>query len=210
MSCLANPYIVSTAVTSITQGEGCTLNEFTITSNGSITTTGQNGIINPTTGQITTLTNTGSISTTTNSGIDNYGTIISLINNGSITANVFSIFNTGTITNLINNGTIIGNVSGIYNTSNITTFSNSQVTPLTYQFNLPLNYNIIINSTSNYGKIIFSNPSGRLNFGIDTSSTATIGTYTNVIQGLASAAIINKSGIYNGYGFTLVNSSGSI
>ena len=117
----------------------------------------------------------------------------------------------GTITTLNNNGSITGGsdngstASGIKNLGSIETLNNAQggdqLTPaktaLTYQGNLPTNYNIIINSPSYYGQITFSSPSGTTTFGISSLSGTNIGVtgtrYENVISGLSSNDITNEA-----------------
>ena len=130
-------------------------------------------------GTITTLTNSGNIKALTGDfGLKNVnGTIVTLTNSGTISAgDDYGLYNDGTatITTLTNTGTISasGNGIGIWNdsTSTITTLDNSQVN-LTYKGKLPTNYNVIIDSTSDYGKITFSSVSGTLNFGVHSTST---------------------------------------
>ena len=86
-----------------------------------------------------------------------------------------------------------GNNIGIFNSGIITTLNNSQGasgSALTYDGTLPTNYNIIVNSTSDFGKIVFTDVSGTINFGIDSSSTlANDTTYSSVLSGLISSDI---------------------
>ena len=158
-------------------------------------------------GTITTLTNsdTGTISATDEFGLKNVNGLIGTLNNsGTISAgDDYGLYNDGTstITTLTNTGTIsgIGNGIGIWNdsTSTITTLNNSQVN-LTYKGKLPTNYNVIVNSATDYGKITFSSVSGSLNFGVHSTSTLTEGTYGSVISGLTSSNILSgTSGTYS-------------
>ena len=124
------------------------------------------------------MNNSGTITAGDDYGIHNSSTITTLINSGTISAgDDYGLYNDGTatITTLTNTGTISasGNGIGIWNdsTSTITTLDNSQVN-LTYKGKLPTNYNVIIDSTSDYGKITFSSVSGTLNFGVTLSDSA--------------------------------------
>lgn len=195
----------------------------TLTNSGTISAT-RNGIWND--GKITTLTNSGTIKATTDDyAIKNIrGTITTLNNSGTISAgDDWAIYNddSATITTLINTGTISasGNNISIYNDTDsiITTLNNSQGasgSALTYDGKLPTNYNIIVNSTSDFGKITFSSVSGTTNFGVDLSSTLGVSTtYSSAVVGLASSNIINTSGslVSNSFrnNWTLENSSGT-
>ena len=195
----------------------------TLTNSGTISAV-RNGLWND--GTITTLTNSGTIKATTGDyGIKNIrGTIGTLTNSGTISAgDDWAIYNddSATITNLTNTGTISasGNKIGIFNDtdSTITTLNNSQgasSSALTYDGKLPNNYNVIVNSTSDFGKITFSSVSGTTNFGVDSSSTlGESTTYSSAVVGLARSDITNTSGslvsnsIRNNW--TLENSSGT-
>ena len=129
------------------------------------------------TGTIGTITNSGTISATGNNGIENDGTITEITNTGTITG--------------------AGNSIGIDNDGTITTLNNSQgasSSALTYDGTLPTNYNIIINSGSDYGKITFSNVSGTCNFGINSFPSMTEDTtYSSVIDGLTSSNIVSDT-----------------
>ena len=152
------------------------------------------------------------------------GTIGTLTNSGTISASGnYGLYNDGTatITTLTNTGTISssGNEIGIYNDSTITTLNNSQgasSSALTYTGNLPTNYNVIVNSTSDYGKTTFSSVSGTTNFRVHSTSTLTGSTtYSSVLSGLSSSDIASgtSSSIVSGAtrrDWTLSNSSGSL
>ena len=74
---------------------------------------------------------------------------------------------------------------------------------------LPTNYNIIINSASDYGKLQWASPSGSTTFGIYTGSSVAAGTYTSVLTGLTSSNLTTTTGSFSGFTWTLLNSSGS-
>lgn len=152
-------------------------------------------------GSITTIINTGTIDGSTSSSIfqDNGGAIGTITNTGSIfNSNALAdIRNTGvgaTITTL-NNGQGAGNTHGALN----------------YQGALPANYNVIITSASNYGKLAVTSGTGSTSFGIYTGSTVRNGTYASVLSGVTSSNLAGAtSGNYNGFTWRLANSSGSI
>ena len=149
-------------------------------------------------------------------GLENRGTITSLVN----TSGGFGIGgatglwnNNGTIETLTNLGNIFGSTVGasigINNGGTITTLNNVQ-SNLTYDGNLPINYNIIIHSPTSFGSLIVTGPSGVTTFGIYTGSIVSRGTYSSVLSGLTLANLNNTTGTYNGYTFTLINSGGNI
>jgi hypothetical protein len=161
-------------------------------------TTGGNAISNVF-GTITTLNNSGSISsvgTAFYNGDD--GIVQTLTNSGTISSSTTDgIVNigSGTITAFTNTGTITGASSSFYDINNagtITTFNNDQgfaiSDPINYSGTLPDNYNIIINSTSDYGQIEFDAVSGSMNFGIHSSSTLEATTYSSIFSGIADAS----------------------
>jgi len=179
-------------------------------------------------GTITTITNSGNIKALTGDfGLKNVrGTIGTLTNSGTISAgDDWGIYNdsSATITTLTNTGTISasGNDIGIFNDtdSTITTLNNSQGasgSALTYDGKLPTNYNVIVNSTSDFGKTTFSDVSGTTNFGVHSTSTLTGSTtYSSVLSGLTSSEIASgTSGSYVSSStrndWTLSNSSGNL
>jgi uncharacterized protein with beta-barrel porin domain len=148
------------------------------------------------------------------------------------------IYNTGTITSLTNTGYILsgtgggggaggatGNIPGapgstgsatygIDNNSVITTLNNQQgasSSALTYRGALPVNYNVIIVSTTDFGKLSVTSASGTMTFGISSLSTAdsTIlnTTLSSVLSGVASSNLLNTSGTSNGYTFALTQTT---
>jgi hypothetical protein len=102
----------------------------------------------------------------------------------------------GLITNL---GTITGDGYHIKNSGTITTLNNRQGAgnssgALTYTGALPTNYNIIINSTSIYGKLAVTSGTGSMAFGVYSTSTLTSNLYTSVLSGVDSSKISNLTG----------------
>jgi len=101
------------------------------------------------------------------------------------------------VSTITNKGTITGGTGsfGIWNDGTISALNNSQAT-LTYTAILPTNYNIIINSSIDFGKIAFSSPTGTTAFSISSLSGANIGApntrYQNVITGLSADNITNE------------------
>jgi hypothetical protein len=209
---------------------------FTVQNNSLIYTSGINnygGIVNSTR-TIISLSNYGSIASygIGAPGISNIlGTITSLKNTGTIDVLVSNnaIFNDyGTITTLTNTGTISApnaNGAGISNTGAIGTLNNQQggSNPLTYSGQLPTNYNIIVGSSTNYGKLSVTSPTNAsgtsgITFNIYgntgttevsgvSSSTLAAGTYSGVITGLSASNIVSssRSGTFtNGLSWQLV------
>ena len=140
--------------------------------------------------------------------IQNQGTISSLVNQGVINGPT-GIYNVGTIDTLTNLGTIgsyISNRSMMFSPV-ITNLNNMQggLNPLNFSYTLPTNYNIIIGSvattTTGFGKVAFSSPSGTTTFGISSLSGSNIGVagtrYQNVISGVASSYITNEATTLN-------------
>lgn len=151
---------------------------------------------------------------------------ITFINNGTISSNEETLFNQGSITEFVNNGTIsggihfynqstigtltnMGTITGyrsIYNTAPLHTLNNRQGgnSPLVMSDSLiPTNYNIIILSPSDYGKLAAPSSGGSTNFGIYTGSVVAPGTYEDVLSGLNPAQLNNTSGTYGTYAWTL-------
>ena len=140
-------------------------------------------------------------------------TVANLTNAGTIsgTGAGIGVNGAGTIGNLINTGTITG---GIRNAGTISSLTNSQPN-LAFSGNLPGTYNTIINSPTNYGKLIVTAPSGVTTFGITSGSAIGTGTntYAAVMTGVTASNIANVSGTFGGglvsTPWVLKNSSGS-
>ena len=144
------------------------------------------------------------------------------------------IFNSGTITNLTNTGSILMGAGGaggaggtgswfngatgstpsptygIRNTGVITTLNNQQgasSSALIYRGTLPVNYNIIVASSTDFGKLSGDLPVGIMTFGISSLSTANSSilntTLSSVLTGIDASNLANTSGTFNGYAFAL-------
>ncbi len=83
--------------------------------------------------------------------------------------------------------------------------------PVSWQFVGPTNYNIIINSTTDYGQLQSVSFSGTPQFGIHSSSTlACATTYTSVLLGVSSSNLAaTRTGTYNGIDWTVALQDGS-
>ena len=139
-----------------------------------------------------------------NEGITNTGTIIN-VNPGR---NSYGIENAGSVDFITNTGSITAGNYGIKNSGTITRLNNRQgasSSALTYHGILPTYYNIVINSTSDFGKIIFTLPSGSTTFGIYTGSTVAAGTYQDVLTGVTGSHLSSLSGTYGSYSWTLAS-----
>jgi len=164
------------------------------------------------------LTNNGIISTGSQFGVTVNGTLTTLINTGRISSGVRRgvVLNGGTITTLTNTGSIIGPFSAITNNAGVlTTLNNLQGAgnangALTYTGALPVDYRIIINSPTTYGKLTASGVTGSMTFGIYGTSTVAVGTYAGVLNGLTAGNLTGAtSGTYGGLNWQLGLASGS-
>lgn len=173
-------------------------------------------------GKINSILNTGTISVSAgganndDAAINNAGTIGSITNSGTLRGFVDGVFNesTGRITTLTNQGSITGGSSsfGIKNQGTITTLNNVQ-NNLTYTGVLPTNYNVILNSTASFGRLLGTNVTGSAIFGLSNLSswTPTNYTFTGVLQGLTASNIATSSlsGNSGGYKWSLFLGNGS-
>ena len=197
-----------------------------LTNSGQVTGGADNAGIKNLGSTITTLTNTasGTISSSSQAGLYNAtdtttpGTIGTIVNYGTISGATYGINNAAangvpsTIGTITNYGTISGTTAGIGNNGAIDTLNNAQgsTSSLSYKGTLPTNYNIIISSTSSYGKLTGLGVTGSMNFGIYPGSSVKAGTYSSVLSGLSSTNLSALTGTYQSYSWILNNRTGSI
>ena len=163
------------------------------------TANGGYGVLNSTNSTITTFTNEGSIigGTTSGYGIRTGGVLTTLTNKGTIDGKTHDIQNISalspTFTNLVNQQGADGNDI------------------LTFDGTLPTNYKVIVASTSDYGKVLFSNEAGTTNFTIDSSSSVSNNTkYAAVVEGIGTSSLgSTRSGSFGEYTWEIVLQSGS-
>ncbi|AWW46239.1 hypothetical protein DPM18_05110 [Polynucleobacter paneuropaeus] len=135
----------------------------------------------------------------------NSGNIATLTNNGLITFLDTGLSNAGTIQVLTNIGQFVASYGTmILNTGTITTLNNlNGGVALTYTGNVPLNYNIIINSPTSYGMMAVTSGTGTFTFGIYTGSTVRNGAYTSVLSGIGSSNLSALTGTYGSANWAL-------
>ena len=78
--------------------------------------------------------------------------------------------------------------------STLSRLTNAQggTTPLTYTGRLPGTYNVVVLSSSNFGRLAVTNSTGTMTFGVDATSTLAANRYTNVLTGVSASAITNE------------------
>lgn len=224
VSCTANATTISADCANLVISNS----NLTVTINAGTTVYGPNGIAlwNQSSAGNTTIINNGTITTYSGPGyaagdemLYNPGSISSLLNTGTISGN-YHLFNAATIGTLTNTGTITGGFHGIYNTGTIDVLNNLQgaansVLNMTQGIR-PLQYNIIVQSTSNYGQLDAASSTGPMAFNIYgnagttlvsgvNASVVTANRYQNVLQGFTSlAGVTGTTGSYGGYNYSLV------
>ena len=196
-------------VTASTRG-GYT-SSYTFTNSGTISTntTSAAAVLLNSTSVTATNSAAGSITSGYN-GIDSSATTLVFSNSGMIDSTNHGLALTNTNATITNTGTIKGTARGIKNNNIITTLNNSQGRgnvngALTYEGTLPANYNIIINSTSNYGKLSVTSGTNSLIFGIHNTSNVTSGTYEDVLTGVSTSNLSSLTGTYGAYNWTLAS-----
>lgn len=120
-----------------------------------------------------------------------------------------------TVDTFTNNGTLSTSGQDVRALALVDNFNNAQgkknSNPVSWQFVGPTNYNIIINSTTDYGQLQSVSFSGTPQFGIHSSSTlACATTYTSVLLGVSSSNLAStRTGTYNGIDWTVALQSGT-
>ncbi|MES2406481.1 MAG: autotransporter outer membrane beta-barrel domain-containing protein [Pseudomonadota bacterium] len=176
------------------------------------------------------LVNNGSIYTYNQWGVWNLSVAnVDVVNYGQITGVVrYGISNQGTIASLTNVGSITGGFGSIGNggSASINVFNNLQgsqtSSPVKVAGNLPINYNIIINSTSQYGQLSGAGTTGSMAFNIYgntgttlvsgvNASVVTAGRYLNVLQGFTTLSnVLGTTGSYGHFNYSLVANLGTL
>jgi len=108
----------------------------------------------------------------------------------------------GGTTAITNLGTIVGRTSGSSTTygirltgsASISTLVNVQGgnNPLTYYGTLPNTYNVVVQSSTSFGKFAVDWSSGSLAFGVDSTSILETNRYVNVLTGVGASGITNE------------------
>lgn len=217
-----NGTIFSSGTTSVTVDEGVTLQTFT--NNGNIDITPGYTFTFDVYGTIGTLNNNLGATINAIGGVQSLymepvGRIDVFNNWGTVTGGSEGIYLDGPIGIINNFGTITfansNGQAGIGNAATITTLNNAQGSngALRLYGNLPINYNIIINSNNDYGKLsVFALSTGTATyFGISPSSSRITNTfYSQVLSGIDSVNLNNTSGNFLGAQWHLNNSSGQL
>jgi hypothetical protein len=172
---------------------------------------------------VSTINNTGTITGSAYGLFVTVGGVTNINNSGTITStnSIYSGINLDGFLSNISVGTITntGTISGIdlvngLATASLGTLNNLQGaagTPLAYVGKLPTNYNIIINSKTNYGQLVVTNAGvSASTFGIFTGSTVRNGTYSSVLTGITSGNLNNTTGTFGSATWLLSNTSGTI
>ncbi|MDC1450611.1 Ig-like domain-containing protein [Candidatus Thioglobus sp.] len=144
-----------------------------------------------------TLTNSGTISASNGSAIWAYYTDDSTITNtGTISGTTYGISEigySGADLILVNKGTITGGTRDlkVEDSDGMKTLTNDQGASdaLTYEGYLPATYKFLANSTSDYGKLAVTSGNGTMAFTIDSTSSLSSTTYSDVFTGVASSLI---------------------
>ena len=158
---------------------------------------------------ITLIENSGSIVGNGFRGIWNAGGTVTMNGTGSnntANANIGTITNTGTITATSGSG-IVNNSGGTIGTLNNRQGAGNASGSLTYNGSLPTNYNIIINSSSVYGKLsVTAGATGSTTaFGIYPGSVVSAGTYQDVLTGVTGSNLSSLTGTFGTYNWTLAS-----
>ena len=148
--------------------------------------------------------------------LSNNVVITNFTNSGTITTSSLKALLlqvNSSITNFYNTGTISGGGSnadiGFHSSdSSIVNFYNDQPDLVFYGKN-PDNYYIQVNSTSDYGTLKAHSTDAMTFAGIESSSSLSVGTYSNVVTNISSSYISATSGTFGEYNWSFVNSSGN-
>lgn len=221
ISTLNNSGVITGYSYAIKNGTSSIINNLVNT--GEIASTEVDSVAISNNGTITSIQNSGTIRGQ-GKGIGNTsGSITTIVNSGTISATGSAIYlatgvRPGSIGTITNTGSLIGSSSNITNMAGtLGTLNNLQGVgnsngALTYTGALPTNYNIIINSLTQYGQLVGTNVSGTMTFGISSltvSSSSIINTnIADVLTGITAEqlgrpGVTSFSANSNGYGYTL-------
>ena len=158
---------------------------------------------------ITSIDNSGTISGSSKGVGNTSGTITIIRNSGTISSSAGSAIyiqtnlSAASIDTISNTGSLVGALAGINTVSGtLGTLNNLQGAgnangALTYTGVLPTNYNVIITSASNYGKLAVTSGTGSTTFGVYTGSIVRNGTYAAVLSSSDNTlAVTSTSGKY--------------
>ena len=167
---------------------------------------------------LTNFNNSGTISTAAYGMVlSSNVTITNFTNSGTITTNEYVgiiLLSNSTITNFYNYGAISGgginaDIGFFSTSSSIVNLYNDQPDLVITGEKNPDNYYIKVNSTSDYGALKAVSADAMTFAGIDSSSSLSVGTYSNVVTNISSSYISAASGTFGGYEWSFVNSSGT-
>ncbi len=97
-----------------------------------------------------------------------------------------------------------GSIASLINAQGGDASASNQIA-LTYNGNLPTNYEVIITDPTRYGQLFVRNASGLMAYAINDQTDLRKGTYTSVLVGVGSDNLTNTNGGYKGFTFRLVN-----
>ena len=158
------------------------------------------------------LSNTGSMTSSAPQMIHNEGTITFFNNSGTLNSNGSpeTISNLGTITRMSHTGTLVNFEFSNLGEGTIQTLENNDPN-LAIVGNNPINYEIIVDSTSDYGKYDASNANGPITFSINNTSTLENGTYANVISNVTDIDLQGEEGgTFNNCSWSLTNDGADV
>ena len=162
------------------------------------------------------------LSNSTPTTVQNFGSIIGTTSYTPVVisnAHGVDFYNFGNVTNT-------GNTKGLqglsFTTMSLTNLQGAGNTngPLNYLGKLPTTYNVVINSSSQYGQLNVTTPTGTMAFNIygnagstlvsgALASTLAVNRYVNVLQGFSTlSSVTGTTGTYGSYNYSLVAGTG--
>ena len=156
--------------------------------------------------QIGSFTNNGTLDGGSSQGFFSGSRIATFNNHGRILGDS-AFVNNHEILEFNNLGSIVGSSVDIHSNWRIVTLNNLQggADPLTLSTGLaPQNYNIVIRSPLDYGKLDANNSAGTLTFGVHASSTVDNGRYEDVLLRLPPSQLVSATGTFGRQTWSLV------